>query len=185
MVIKIINDTDLDITYDILNDNKLYLHQEKHKALSCKIYRFTKSNNIRICKTDIWQEKDKISGFLNFIFIFDLEFGNLSETNSLPYSIDYQENNFNDIHEYYLSKILKIDNHSFNKWQKNCNIQINFIVILFLIIGVALSFLFKNIIIKWIFLVVLTVMICFLKHNLNIHKKEIIKKLLKISTNDT
>ncbi|MGN0174154.1 MAG: hypothetical protein ACI39F_06915 [Acutalibacteraceae bacterium] len=185
MVIKIINDTDLDVTYDILIDNKLHLHKTKHQAQSYEIYHLKQNqNNVRIFKDNIWFNNDKYSSFLNFLYIFDLEFGSLSDTNNLPYSIDYQKSQLSCDQEVYLSKIINIDKQSLDKWCKSSKIQIIFLVFLILIIGIVLSFLFKNFF-KWLFILIVAVAAYFLNHLLNIRKKELIEKLLNIKTNAT
>lgn len=148
MKLEIVNDTDLDISCDVIIDDKKYFLQQDDKVVSYQIPPQKVIVNLHLFKEDIWKLKTRLNTFFLKLYIMDLTFGNLSESNNLPFSIDYMLTIANiaeiSCKKIFLSDIICIDKDSLTLWRKNSYFQCVMIALTIIFIGIILSFIFSG-----------------------------------------
>lgn len=170
MKLEIINDIGLDISFEIIIGTRKYLYRSSNKSVFYEL-NYKESFTIRMLKENIWEKKGKFNSFFLKLYSLDLTFGNLSDSENLPYSIDKQitiENPVSALNQtIFLSDIVKVEKESLYQWKKNSFLQSIWVSLLIVIIGIILSFIFESWI-KIIFLIIITnlaVVICLLINN--------------------
>lgn len=142
-MLKIINDTGLNIACDIKAGERIFNHRHGDGAVSYDIDSDSKAD-IEIVKEDIWASNEPYSTLFFIPYTFDLVFGNMSDAENLPLTISYKGILNEDNSTVYLSKIIGINQNSLRRWSKYASIQCHFVSILVLILGVLLSFIFNG-----------------------------------------
>lgn len=142
--LKIVNDTYFDVGFYIKHDDAKpeFVNLKKNGMFSIKEF----SIKLEISKEDVWRQKNRLSKFLLLIYSFDLIFGNMSESENLPFSILYcigNEKIETKNQEIYLSKLLMTDEASIGSWNKISTMQIFFIILLCILVQAVLSFMFS------------------------------------------
>lgn len=136
------NDLELPVNYEVSVNNKQYKGVSKNGASE---YRFNahEGSYVKIKKENKWATESKINAAFMFLFVLDLIWGNIMESDNLPIGADTQielsQNN-----EIHLSNILNTTSDGINRWTKGAYLQyfMVFIAILFVsfVIFMAASF---------------------------------------------
>lgn len=153
MQIEIINDTNLDIIYDVEVNSKTFKQIYELKQ-SFKIDSKDEVINIHIFKDNIWSNESKFNSLFMILYTLDLMFGNLSESDNLPFNIEYNQTFSNVVldKKICLSNIINVNEKYLNRWKRVAVFQTYLILFLIIIVGVILSFIF-NLWIKTVFLI--------------------------------
>ena len=147
MKLDIIDDTDLNISCEITIDGKKYYHRPGNETIS---YESTslKPIELKVLKEDIWVSEQRLNSVLLIIYVFDWTFGNLSESDNLPFWIDHRvllkTENINIPSKILLSNMVKVNDESLASWSKYSALQCILIIIILLAIGGVLSFMFEG-----------------------------------------
>lgn len=136
------NDLELPVNYKVLINGEQYKGVSKNGVSE---YRFNADEGscVKIKKENKWAMESKINTAFMFLFVLDLVWGNVMESDNLPIGADTQiellQNN-----EIHLSNILNTTSNGIKRWTKGAYLQyfMVFIVILFVsfVIFMATSF---------------------------------------------
>lgn len=181
MKLDIIDDTELNISCDVTINEKKYYYKPSNKTISYESIS-REPINIRFFKEDIWNTEQKFSSFLLIIYVFDWTFGNLSESDNLPFWIDHQlslkTEDINACSQIFLSNIIKVNNDSLTRWSKYSIFQCIMISTILILIGIILSFVFKGWI-KFAFIVCVGITSACAFKLMNSKRKNLVKVLKK------
>ena len=147
MKLEIVDDTELNISCDITVGNKKYHKRSCDRAISYELEQKEAMINVKVYKEDIWQPKRFLNSFFLKLYMLDCTFGNLSESENLPFSIDYQLT-VTDVdtttERILLSDIVEVDNDSLAQWKISSFFQCMLISLLIIVVGGILGFIFKG-----------------------------------------
>ena len=147
MKLEIINDIELDISFEITIGNQKYLYKNSNKS---EFYELSSQDEVtvRMFKENIWKQTGKLNYFFLKLYSLDLIFGNLAESENMPFSIDSQITVSNSEpvlnQKILLSDIVQVDNNCLFRWRKNSRLQNVTVSLMIVIIGVILSFIFES-----------------------------------------
>ena len=148
MNLEIVNDTELHIECNITINGKNHAYTSDSKSTSYEINPQKDITNIQFIKENVWGTKGTLNSLFLILYIFDLVFGNLCESNNLPFSINHQLNlttkDCDSSYRVLLSNIVKVDPNSLKRWKKYSMFQCCMVSTLIFLIGLILSFIFTG-----------------------------------------
>lgn len=130
--LKIFNDLDLPIKYDVLIDGKL-CKGVVHNGISLYEFESHEGRCIQIQKENEWGKESKLNTAFMFLFVLDLVWGNVMESENLPLGTDIRIELSQET-EIQLSNILIATTSGIKRWIKGTYIQYLMVLVVVLFI---------------------------------------------------
>ena len=148
--LEIVNDTPFpQLSYILALDHNAVKTTQREAVLHKEIQSETREISVKLRKKDLWRIKSASNRFWLFLDVLDICFGSLSDSEHLPFSLEYKAHVDceNDKKILLLSRLLHVDKSSVDLWSKYSTAQYVFIsLLLFFIVllaSVAFSGIFK------------------------------------------
>lgn len=135
--IKIVNDLDLDLSYQATVNNK-------HICVMDKLFTASESNcdsiNIKIERQNQWDIRQPLDIFLMLLFLLDFSWRNFADAEILPIGIHFSKTfQAQDNITIHLSNIIQVTNTGLQLWKKSVIIQTITVELLIICIGILMS----------------------------------------------
>lgn len=141
--LEIVNDIGIDIEYNMSIDGeyKQGLNSKKSKIYNYDVTESKTNVEINVFKEDIWENKHWVNVFFLIIYSIDIVFGNLMESENMPFSINYSERlSINDKdYKILLSHIILVKEDNLLLWKKISTVQIISILLMIFLIMLLLG----------------------------------------------
>ena len=148
MKLEIVNDAEICISCDVAVNERHYIYENNSQSTSYEINLKKNIVDIQLLKEDIWETKKTLNSFFLILYVLDLVFGNLSESNNLPFSINHRlkltTTDLGSDRQIFLSNIVKVNHKSLKRWTRYSIFQCSLVSIFIFIIGLILSFIFNG-----------------------------------------
>ena len=147
MNLSIIDDTDFNLSCRVFIGDVMYYRSGSNKESVYPINENDGNLRIKISKDNIWKYNKAIYSFCMLFYIFDLSFGNLFETDNLPYGINFEfefDKMIMSDKQIFLSEILSVDKTGLTRWNRWYIIQSTVVSVLIAFVGIIIGFAFDG-----------------------------------------